>query len=439
MAEVFRARTRGAEGFEKEVAVKRIHPHLASDEMFVRMFLDEARLAATLRHPNIAQVYDVGVERGEYFYAMELLDGLDVYRLARACRAAGTAIPLEHALGIVLGACAGLHYAHERRTPDGRPLHIVHRDVSPQNVFVTFEGGVKLLDFGIAKAVRPSTPDTTQGTLKGKVAYMSPEQCGAQPLDARSDVFSLSIVLWELTTGQRLYVGENDYRTMKLISEADAQRPSEAKPDYPPALEEIVMRGLARDRDQRFSSARELHLALEAFAHAQHLPLSSVRLGEWTRELARGATDPADAAMAPNVASTEGALLPVVLPGRQTKVAARGRQGSDSGTSRRAQYAAWVAAALAGVALVGFGVWARRPGEPAASAAAIPVSPPPSSTSSMLPDPTPPPVNLPPAGGAAATPPPTTPVRAVGKPHPGRRRIERKWNPLSPLPPGTQK
>jgi serine/threonine protein kinase len=235
MAELFHARRVGIEGFQQDVALKRIRPEFAHDRDFVAMFLDEARLAATLQHPNIAHVYDIGLDGGSYFFTMELLQGADLARLLRAAALDRVPLSLEHALTIVAGAAAGLHYAHERRDVDGRPLGIVHRDVTPQNIFVTRDGGVKLIDFGIAKAARRST-ETREGALKGKVRYMSPEQCKSEELDRRSDVFSLSVVLWELTTGRQLYTGAKEYDLMRAIVDSDAPRPSTINPGYFPRL-----------------------------------------------------------------------------------------------------------------------------------------------------------------------------------------------------------
>jgi len=204
MAEIYLARVSGLPGFEKIVVVKRILPQLATNQEFVQMFLDEARVAATLHHPNIVQMYDIGAVDGNYFISMEYLHGEDLRSIARAMRQKGQdRVPLEHALGIGVGIAAGLHYAHEKVGFDGKPLHIVHRDITPQNIFVTYDGGVKLVDFGIAKASNRAS-ETRYGSLKGKIPYMSPEQCRSEPLDRRSDIFSLGILLYEQTTSVRL-------------------------------------------------------------------------------------------------------------------------------------------------------------------------------------------------------------------------------------------
>src|SRR5215468_6016232 len=244
MAELFLAHLPGIEGFARKVVIKRVLPELARDRDFVEMFLEEARLAATLHHQNIVAVHDIDHDEGGYFFAMEHLHGADVGELLRTTDGD---LPLPIALEIARGACAGLHHAHERKGPGG-PLGIVHRDVSPQNIFVTFDGGVKLLDFGIARAVQQSPSHYTRsGTLRGKLPYMSPEQCRGLPIDRRSDVFSLAVVIWEMTVGERLFGAhrESEFEILKAIVEADALRPSSRKPGYPAALEAIVMKGLA--------------------------------------------------------------------------------------------------------------------------------------------------------------------------------------------------
>ncbi|MDB4968758.1 MAG: Protein kinase [Myxococcales bacterium] len=284
MAELFLARATGIQGFEKLVVVKRILPALSRDAEYVEMFLDEARLAAGLHHSNIVQVYDIGEADGTPFFAMEYLHGEDVRAILQAALVARQRPPLEHALSVAIGVAAGLHYAHELRDGEGKPLGIVHRDVSPHNVAVTFDGGVKLLDFGVAKTRRRQSA-TRHGTLKGKLGYMSPEQCRGDELDRRSDVFAVAILLWELVTGRRLFGGRSDFGVMKSIVEIDAPRPSVLWRDCPPALEALVMRGLRREREGRFSTAEELQLALEAFARAERLAVSGVGLGHWVKEL----------------------------------------------------------------------------------------------------------------------------------------------------------
>ncbi|HVV52382.1 MAG TPA: serine/threonine-protein kinase, partial [Polyangia bacterium] len=287
MAEIYLARLPGVgiEGFEKLVVLKRILPQHALDPELLRMFLDEARLSATLTHPHVTEVYDVGADGDAPFFAMEYVHGANLRELMRAhARAAGDpAAPLElpHAIGVVAAAAAGLHYAHERLGPGGEPLGIVHRDVSPSNVLVSYDGAVKVSDFGIAKWAFQRTR-TQEGTLKGKFAYMSPEQCRGRAVDRRSDVFALGTILYELTTGTAPFSGESDLAILNQIATGEAAPPAwpAARGGYPPALAEIVMRARAPDPDRRFPTMQALQVALESFARAASLPVSTVALGE---------------------------------------------------------------------------------------------------------------------------------------------------------------
>jgi len=303
MAELYLARTMGIEGFEKLVVVKRILPQYADNQQFVSMFLNEARLSATLHHPNIAQVYDIGVENGDYFFSMEYIHGEDLGRLHVASIENGVPMSLDAALTLVAGLCAGLHYAHTKAGPDGRPLEVVHRDVSPSNVLVSYDGGVKLVDFGIARAAgSASAPANTRGGLKGKIAYMSPEQCkGDAKLDRRSDIFSIGTILYELTTGRLPFIETNEYAVLNNIVNVDAPPPSTIVPSYAPALEAIVLKAMSRDPAQRYTSALELQKEIEDFAHDNRLRISPLvlarlmstlfpaRLEEWDQARAQGA------------------------------------------------------------------------------------------------------------------------------------------------------
>jgi tRNA A-37 threonylcarbamoyl transferase component Bud32 len=275
MGEIFIGRAEGRGGFEKIVVLKRILQQNVTDREAVRMFLDEARLMAALNHPNIVQVYDFGTAGGGHFFAMEYVPGEDLGRIMKAATLAGRTLPLELAIGVIAEAAAGLHYAHEMKGQDGSDLQIVHRDISPSNVLVSYDGAVKLTDFGIAKWNKRQT-ETRYGALKGKIQYMSPEQCRSDPLDRRSDVFGLGILLFELTTGTRLYQGTSDFGVLEQIVHHDAPRPSTRRPDYPAAVERIVMRALARDPAERYQTARDLQLELEAYALEARLPISAM-------------------------------------------------------------------------------------------------------------------------------------------------------------------
>ena len=284
MAEIFLGRFSGIEGIERLVVLKRIMPSLARTKHYVRMFLDEARITAGLHHPNIVQIHDIGDEDGIPFFAMELLKGHDVRKVTRTAEEKGIALGLEQGLTIAINVCAALHYAHEASGADGRALNIVHRDVSPHNIFITYDGSVKLMDFGIAKSDSRRVRTRT-GALKGKITYMSPEQCRQDLVDRRSDVFSLGIVLWELTTGKRLYKRESELDVLKAIVENDAKSPSEAKKDYPAELERIVMRALHRNPVRRYHTVQDLQLALESFAREQKLSVSNIGLARLMKEL----------------------------------------------------------------------------------------------------------------------------------------------------------
>jgi serine/threonine protein kinase/tetratricopeptide (TPR) repeat protein len=278
MASVHLARAKGIGGFEKLLVIKRIHPRAVGDPSFIQMFLDEARIAATLEHSNVVHVFDVGSAQDEVFLAMEFLHGHDVWSIVRARPGP---LPFDATFAIVIGACAGLHYAHEKRGARGHPLHLVHRDVSPSNIVVTYDGGVKVIDFGIAKATN-RLADTKSGGLKGKPGYMSPEQCAGEALDRRSDVFCVGILLYELTTGTRLFgAKETEYLRFKAIVESDAVPPSALVPGFPAELERIVLRALARDASKRHPTALDLQRDLEELARELRLDVSPTSLAKF--------------------------------------------------------------------------------------------------------------------------------------------------------------
>ena len=290
MAEIFLARQVGVSGFEKEVVVKRLLPENAANQEFVSMFLDEARIAAHLTHPNIAQIFDLGQEGEDYYIAMEYVRGADLRRVCSQGIAEGNYLPLHHAVRIVAEVCDALTYAHGRTSKDGRPLNIVHRDVSPTNILVTYDGGVKLVDFGIAKAENKVSVTKT-GQIKGKYGYMSPEQCRGDHLDARSDIFAVGINLYELTLGRRLFRGDSDVETLRAIESGAIPAPRSISPDYPARLEAIVLRALARDANDRYTHARDLQVALEDFLAESSLRATAGMLGEYMRQLFRDQLD----------------------------------------------------------------------------------------------------------------------------------------------------
>jgi eukaryotic-like serine/threonine-protein kinase len=281
MAELYLGRLDGPEGFCKPVALKLMHPHLSDDKHFAAMFLKEARIAAALEHPAIVQVLDVGEFGGEYFMALEYVHGKDLRKLLADLR--GTPMPRGAALRVVLEIGRALHYAHRLRDPGGRALGIVHRDVSPSNVLLSFQGQVKLADFGVAKMAERSNA-TASGSLKGKLGYMSPEQCLQEQVDARSDVFSLGVVLYEATTGRRAFRAQQPVAVMNRVIDGEWVAPVRFVPDYPPALHEVLARALEVDVDKRWPSAEALGEALEGFATKAGLDVRAEALAAFLTE-----------------------------------------------------------------------------------------------------------------------------------------------------------
>lgn len=257
MAEVFRAKATGVEGFEKLVAIKRILPNIAEDDEFITMFIDEAKISVQLSHANIAQIYDLGKIDESYFIAMEFIAGKDLRTIFERSRKRGEILPISMSCYGIARVCEGLDYAHRKKDQQGRDLHIVHRDVSPQNILISYEGEVKLIDFGIAKAANKASK-TQAGILKGKFGYMSPEQVRGLPIDRRSDVFAVGIVLYEMLTGERLFVGESDFSTLEKVRNVEIMPPTTYNRRIPDELEAIVLKALAREPEERYQSAGEV-------------------------------------------------------------------------------------------------------------------------------------------------------------------------------------
>ena len=286
MAEIFLALQRSVAGFEKLLVIKRILPSMKGNKAFIDILLHEARIAATLSHPNIVQTFDVGLVDGTYYIAMEHIHGEDLQGIVKGMRKRELSeFPLEHTLGIVLGMCAGLAYAHDKRDLEGKPLGIVHRDISPRNIVVSFTGDVKIVDFGIAKSGLEPGEETGAGQLKGKAPYMSPEQASGHDIDWRSDIFATGVMLFELTTGKRLFKGSSEFETLKLIVDKEYPRPSTIRPGYPPELERIVMRALEKRREDRYQTAREMQAEIETFVREERIPVSTVNLIKWMQYL----------------------------------------------------------------------------------------------------------------------------------------------------------
>jgi serine/threonine-protein kinase len=264
MAMVWAARLKGTRGFEKIVAIKTMLPKLSEDEQFERMFLDEARLASQIRHPHVVEILDLGEQDGVLFLVMEWIEGVPLNHLMKAARAKGGGVPIQVAVRIAMQACAGLHSAHELKDRDGSLVGLVHRDVSPQNILVTYDGVTKVVDFGVAKATALGTGATVAGQIKGKVAYMAPEQIKGGTLDRRVDVFALGIVLYALTTGKHPFRRESEAATMyNICSPQPVVPPRKVKPDYPPQLERILIQALAKDPDRRYATTNEMLRALD--------------------------------------------------------------------------------------------------------------------------------------------------------------------------------
>jgi len=268
MAEVFKAKSFGEEGFEKILAIKRILPSMAEDEEFIEMFIDEAKISGQLSHPNIGQIFELGKIESSYFIAMEYVWGKDVLQIQNRFRRYRQTMPIPMAVFIATRVCEGLDYAHRKKDEAQAPLHIIHRDVSPQNVLVSYTGEVKIIDFGIAKA-RSRSSKTQAGVLKGKFGYMSPEQVRALPLDQRSDIFSIGTILFEMCTGERLFTGESDFSTLEKVRNAIVPPPSRVNPQITPELEAIILRALKKDPDERYSWATELQEELTAYLMLQ--------------------------------------------------------------------------------------------------------------------------------------------------------------------------
>ena len=308
-AEIYLARIGGAAGFEKYVVVKALHDHLADDQEFVKMFLDEARLAAVLDHSNIVQTFELGEHENRYYMVMEFLAGLSLAMIVRRAgeRLPGGKIPAPLVLNVAAQACAGLHYTHERQS-NGKPLNMVHRDISPQNLVVSFEGVVKVVDFGIARAELRETK-TKAGTIKGKFAYMSPEQCVATNVDRRTDVFALGVIVHELLTGRRLFKRNSPYETYQAVLECAVEPPSKLDVQLDPALDDIVMKALTKDKEARYPSAEAFGDAMLKYLHQrarasgpaemsrfldQHFAQEIDEHSERMRELMEGRVEPVD-------------------------------------------------------------------------------------------------------------------------------------------------
>jgi tRNA A-37 threonylcarbamoyl transferase component Bud32 len=282
MAEIFLARQWGQGGFFRDVVIKRLFAHYAEHEHALRMFQDEARLLAELSHPNIPQVYDLGYADGFWYLAMEHVSGFTLTDLCRTAAKEQKPMPLAVAIGIVSQLCMALHHAHERRDREGRALRIVHRDVTPHNIIISPDAVVKVLDFGVAQS--SARVDTDAGAVRGTYAYMGPEQVRGKPLDKRADVFAVGVILYELTTGRRLFRG-SDVEIMTSIVERDVTPPSQHVPNYPQELEKLVLHALQRDRSRRMASAGHLAMSLDQFCMQRSLVTGPLVVAQYVRSV----------------------------------------------------------------------------------------------------------------------------------------------------------
>jgi serine/threonine protein kinase len=283
MAELYQAKLIGDEGFEKLIAIKKILPHLSEETNLVKSFIDEAKLAAFLQHPNIVQIYDFGSVNSTYYIAMEYLYGKDLKLITERYKQRGLPLSIENALYIATQVCAGLDYAHKLKDLRGNPLNIIHRDIGPHNIFITYDGQVKIIDFGIAKAAIQNTK-TQDGSIKGKIAYMSPEQALGEQIDHRSDIFAMGILLYELVTHKRMFEGDA-FRIFAKVREADYTPAGIVNTDLPPDLCRLIDKALAKDREQRYQSAEELLTDLEKCMYGLSISPSYRNLSQYMKDL----------------------------------------------------------------------------------------------------------------------------------------------------------
>lgn len=283
MAEVFKAKAFGVEGFQRILAIKRILPNMAEEVEFINMFVDEARLAVQLNHANVVQIYELGKQEGQYYIAMEYIAGKDLRKIVDLFRKSATPMPMPLACYICSKVCEGLDYAHRKNDPSGQPLNLIHRDISPQNILVSYEGDIKIIDFGIAKA-KDRLAKTQIGVLKGKFAYMSPEQIAGLELDRRSDIFSVGVMLYEMLTGERLFVADSDSATLDNVRNCVIPSLRSKIPSAPEALEQVLSKALAKEREERFQYCSDFNEELQRFLITEQSIFNSKRLSAWMKE-----------------------------------------------------------------------------------------------------------------------------------------------------------
>ena len=399
MAEIFRAKKLGAEGFEKELVIKRVLPHYTDDESFITMFKDEARIASNLNHANICQVFEFDELEGSFYIAMEYIPGRDLKRVTEEGKDKGFPLTVGQVAWIGSQVAAGLHYAH-RKEYNGTPLNIVHRDVTPHNIMVSMGGDVKLMDFGIAKAAARSTR-TQAGTVKGKCAYMSPEQARGKDIDGRSDVFALGIVMWETLAQQRLFLGDSEFETLSNVLKKQITPLSAINPKVPPRLEEIVSKALARTREERYDDAAAMERDLLAFFYSECDP-NKTQLDAYMKFLFDGGPKPdlgdePPPAAAPEMDTADTMAMESVNP----NAAGAGNSASADMAARAVAAAASMSAKLAKPEIGGVEEATTVTGETGAT-------PPPPDPLGTPPPPVPP--------GRAGTGPATTPMPGLAPP-----------------------
>lgn len=388
MGTVHLGRLLGEGGFSRPVAIKRLHPHLARQEEFVKMFMDEARLAARIRHPNVMPTVDVVREDEELFLVMEYVHGAPLSLLLAKTREAGRRVPLRVASSIANGLLLGLHAAHEATDEKGHALGIVHRDVSPQNVLVGADGATRVLDFGVAKARGRLQASTGEGTLKGKLGYLAPEQLRGADVGRSTDLYAASVVIWELITGRRLFPGDNEGHVLEQILVGYADPPSKWDPEIPEDLDRTILQGLSSDPDKRFRSAREMAMAIERSVPAA----PAMEVSEWVERTAYELLE-ARAKIIAAIEHGQSADSAAKIKLNELTVTKAAEDPSSISVTRPAQprsrrraLGALVALLLSGVAVLAFFLL-RRPEEPLKTLAAPSAAPSPSESAPPPPEP----------------------------------------------------
>lgn len=364
MGTVHLGRLLGEGGFSRPVAIKRLHPHLARQEEFVHMFMDEARLAARIRHPNVLPTVDVVREDEELFLVMEYVHGAPLSLLLSKTREAGRRVPLRVGSSIANGLLLGLHAAHEATDEKGRALGIVHRDVSPQNVIVGADGATRVLDFGVAKARGRLQASTGEGTLKGKLGYLAPEQLRGAEVNRSTDIYAASVVIWELLTGRRLFPGENEGHVLEQILVGYADPPSKWDPSMPEELDRAILQGLSSDPEKRFKSAREMAMAIERSVPAA----PAMEVSEWVErtafELLEGRAKSIAAIEHGQSANSESRIALEETISRKRKEDPSSISVTRPLPTTRSRRALWVLLALIPMAIVLFLIARKPPEEP---------------------------------------------------------------------------